>query len=56
MKSQRWLACLAVFVLLDVLVEKHFGAQVARKLATGLVIDWEARRAGYRAAAVDSGS
>jgi transcriptional regulator GlxA family with amidase domain len=38
------------------LVEKHFGAQVARKVATGLVIDWDARRAGYRAAAVDSGS
>ena len=31
-------------------------AQVARKVATGLVIDWDARRAGYRAAAVDSGS
>jgi transcriptional regulator GlxA family with amidase domain len=38
------------------LVEKHFGAQVARKVATGLVIDWDARRAGYQAAAVDSGS
>ncbi len=38
------------------LVEKHFGVQVARKVATGLVIDWDARRAGYQAAAVDSGS
>lgn len=33
------------------LVEKHFGREVARRVADGLVIDWEARRASYRAAA-----
>jgi len=30
------------------LVERHFGREVARKVATGLVIDWDARRSRYQ--------
>jgi transcriptional regulator GlxA family with amidase domain len=29
------------------LVEKHFGTDVARRIAAGLVIDWEKRKANY---------
>lgn len=36
------------------LVEKYFGAEVARKVAAGLVIDWETRRKAYRAATAGS--
>lgn len=37
------------------LVEKHLGEDVARQVATGLVIDWDARRAHYQSVAVASG-
>lgn len=33
------------------LVEKHFGADVADGIATGLVLDWEKRRVNYPSAA-----
>lgn len=36
------------------LVEKHFGRSVARKVAEGLVIDWDLRREKYDAARVGS--
>ncbi len=36
------------------LVEQHLGLDVARKVAAGLVIDWDARRAAYSGAAVNS--
>jgi transcriptional regulator GlxA family with amidase domain len=32
------------------LVEKHFGAEIAARVATGLVIDWEKRRTNYTTA------
>jgi len=33
------------------LVEKHFGADVASRVATGLVLDWEKPRVNYQSAA-----
>lgn len=37
------------------LVEKYLGTELARKVAAGLVIDWDARRRHYQAAATGSG-
>lgn len=36
------------------LVEQHFSLDVARRVAAGLVIDWDTRRAAYSGAAVSS--
>lgn len=36
------------------LVEKYLGGEVAEQVATGLVIDWQARRANYQTAAAGS--
>jgi transcriptional regulator GlxA family with amidase domain len=37
------------------IVEKHLGSEIAQGVATGLVIDWEDRRADYESASVASG-
>lgn len=37
------------------IVEKHFGPEVARSVATGLVIDWDRRRADYESAGLGAG-